>query len=139
MLSCARLFHNPMDCSLPGSFCSMGFSRQEYWSGLPHPPPGNLPHPGIKPMTPALADTFFTTEPPGKPICIYLTCVSRSVVSDSLRPHGLQPARLLCLWNSPGKNTGVDCHSLLQRNFQTQGLNSGLLHCREVLYCLSYR
>ena len=53
----------------------MGFSRQEYWSGLPHPPPGNLTHPGIEPMTPALAGTFFTTEPPGKPICIYLTCV----------------------------------------------------------------
>ena len=40
-------------------------------------------------------------------------CVSRSVVSDSLRPHRLQPARFLCPWNSPGKNTGVDCHSLL--------------------------
>ena len=53
----------------------MGFSRQKYWSGLPHLSPGNLPHPGIEPMTPALAGTFFTTEPPGKPICIYLTCV----------------------------------------------------------------
>ena len=42
-------------------------------------------------------------------------------------------------WNSPGKNTGVDCHSLLQRIFLTQGLNSGLLHCRQILYHLSYR
>ena len=41
--------------------------------------------------------------------------------------------------NSPGNNTGVDCHSLLQRNLPTQGLNTGLLHCRQVLYCLSYR
>ena len=38
-----------------------------------------------------------------------------SVVSDSMRPHGLQPTRLLCPWDSPGKNTGVSCHSLLQR------------------------
>jgi len=45
---------------------SMGFSRQDYWSGLPCPPPGNLPDPGIKPVSPALAGRFFTTEPPGK-------------------------------------------------------------------------
>ena len=40
--------------------------------------------------------------------------VSRSVVSDSMRPHGLQPANILCPWNSPGKNTGMGCRSLLQ-------------------------
>ena len=44
---------------------SMGFSRQEYWSGLPFPPPGDLSNPGIKPMSPALASRFFTTESPG--------------------------------------------------------------------------
>ena len=49
---------------------SMGFSRQEYWSGLPFPPPGHLPDPGIKPMSPTLAGGFFTTEPPGKPIAM---------------------------------------------------------------------
>ena len=65
--------------------------------------------------------------------------VSYSVVSDSLRPHGLWPTRLLCPWDSPGKNTGVDCHSLLQRIFLTQGSNPSLLHCRQILYCLSYR
>ena len=42
-----------------------GFSRQEYWIGLPFPSPGDLPHPGIKPESPALAASFFTTEPPG--------------------------------------------------------------------------
>ena len=50
---------------------SMEFSRQEYWSGLLCPPPGDLPDPGIKPMSPAspaLAGGFFTTEPPGKPL-----------------------------------------------------------------------
>ena len=46
---------------------SMGFSRQEYWSGLPFPSPGDPPNPGIKPVSPALADGFFTAEPPGKP------------------------------------------------------------------------
>ena len=46
---------------------SMGFSRQEYWRGLPFPPPGDLPDPGIKCTSPALAGGFFTTEPPGKP------------------------------------------------------------------------
>ena len=45
---------------------SMGFSRQEYWSGLPFPPPGDLPDPRIDPVSPALAGRFFTTEPPGK-------------------------------------------------------------------------
>ena len=45
----------------------MGFPRQEYWSRLPFPSPGNLPNPGIKPASPALAGRFFTTEPPGKP------------------------------------------------------------------------
>ena len=66
-------------------------------------------------------------------------CVSRSVVSDFLQPHGLQPARLICPWNSSGMNTGVDCHSLLQRIFPTQGTNPGLLHCWQILYHLSYR
>jgi len=44
----------------------MGFPRQEYWSGLPFPPPGDLPDPGIELMNLALAGRFFTTEPPGK-------------------------------------------------------------------------
>ena len=44
---------------------SMWFSRQEYWSGLPFPSPGDVPDPGIEPMSPR----FFTTEPPGKPTC----------------------------------------------------------------------
>ena len=46
---------------------SMGFSRQAYWIGLPFPPPEDLPYPGIKPGSPALAGKFFTTEPPGNP------------------------------------------------------------------------
>ena len=65
-------------------------------------------------------------------LCCY---VSHSALSDSLRPHGLQPARLLCPWNSPGKNPGMSGHSLLQGIFPSQGLNPGLLHCRQILYC----
>ena len=45
---------------------SMGFPRKEYWSGLPFPPPGDLPDSGIEPVSPASAGGFFTTEPPGK-------------------------------------------------------------------------
>ena len=47
--------------------CLWRFPRQEYWSGLPFPPPGDLPDPGIEPMFPALAGGFLTAEPPGKP------------------------------------------------------------------------
>ena len=50
-----------------------------------------------------------------------------SGMSDSLQPHGLGLTRLLCPWDFPGKNTGVDCHFLLQGIFLTQGFNSCLL------------
>ena len=58
-------------------------------------------------------------------------------MSDSLRPPGLYLARLLCPWDSPGKNTGVDSHALLQEIFLTQRSNLGLLHCRQIVYLLS--
>ena len=51
---------------------SMGFSRQEYWSGLPFPSPGDLPDPGIEPGSPALGEDALTSESPGKPICTWL-------------------------------------------------------------------
>ena len=50
----------------PQAPLSMGFPRQEYWSGLPLPAPGDLPDPGIEPTSPALAGGFFTTVPRGK-------------------------------------------------------------------------
>ena len=46
---------------------SMGFPRQEYWNGLPFPSPGDLPNPGIQPVSPVLAGRFSTAEPQGKP------------------------------------------------------------------------
>ena len=60
-------FLTPWTVALQAPLC-MGFPRQEYWSGLPRPPPGDLPHPSIKPTSlvpPALAGRFFTTETPG--------------------------------------------------------------------------
>jgi len=53
---------------------------------------------------------YWSSLPFPSPAC----CQVASVVSDSVRPHGLQPTRVLCPWNSPGKNTGVGCHFLLQ-------------------------
>ena len=69
-------------------------------------------------------------------LCVY---VSHLVVFDSLQPHELQPTRLLCLWNSSGKNTGVGSHSFLQGIFSIKGLNLCLLHCRQILYSLSQK
>ena len=63
LLQLCPILCNPMDCSLPGSSVH-GFPRQEYWSGLPCLPPGDVPNPGIKPtslMSPALAGKFFAT------------------------------------------------------------------------------
>ena len=57
---------DPMDCSPPVPW-SIEFSRQEYWSGLPFPSPGDLPDPGIEPRSPALQADTLTSEPPGKP------------------------------------------------------------------------
>ena len=66
-ISPVQLFATPH-----GLFClSMGFSRQEYWSGLPFPTPGDLPDPGVEPespVSPVLASRFFTTEPLGSPL-----------------------------------------------------------------------
>ena len=50
----------------------MGFSRQEHWSGLPFPSPGDLPDPETEPVSPALAGGFFTAEPSGNPQLKYI-------------------------------------------------------------------
>ena len=71
---------------------------------------------------------------------IYMcVCESHSVMSDSLQPRGLQPARLLYPWNSPGQNTGVGSYSVFQGIFPIQGLNPGLPHCRQILYQIWYQ
>ena len=84
--------------------CLWRFSRQEYWSGLPCPPPGDLPNPGMEPRYLALQVDSLWAEPPGKP-----------------------------------KNPAVGSLAPFQVNFPTQELNRGLLHCRRMLYQLSYQ
>ena len=88
-LSCVRICATPYT-AVHQAPPSLGFSRQEHWSVLPFPSPM---HESEKWKW------------------------SRSVVSDSLRPHGLQPTRLLCPWDFPGKSTGVGCHCFLQNGY----------------------
>ena len=66
LLSCVRLFATPWTVAYQAP-PFMGFSRQEYWSGLPFPSPGDLPDPGIKPRSPTSQADALTSEPPGKP------------------------------------------------------------------------
>ena len=64
------------------TLCLWAFSRQEYWSGLPCPPPGDLPNPGIEPRAPALqADSFSPSEPPGKPLKAAAAAAAKSLQS----------------------------------------------------------
>ena len=106
MLSCVQLFMTPWTIAHQGPL-SMGFPRQEYWSRLPFPTPGDLPDPGIKPVSlvlPTLAGGFFTTEPPGKcPLtlrvdfsqCLCSTLSFRSSLCTCASVHSLpQP----CCW-----------------------------------------
>ena len=65
-LSRVRLFVTPWTAAYQAP-PSMGFSRQEYWSGLPFPSPGDLPDPGIEPRSPALQADSLSAEPQGKP------------------------------------------------------------------------
>ena len=74
MLSRVRLFANLWTVAHQAPL-SMGFSRQEYWSRLPFPSPGDLPNSGIEPTSLPLAGGFFTTEPSGKCVCVCVYCV----------------------------------------------------------------
>ena len=64
--SCVQLCGTPQTAAHQAPL-SLGFSRQEYWSGLPFPSPGDLPNPGIEPGSPALQADSLLSEPPGKP------------------------------------------------------------------------
>ena len=66
VLSRVRLLATPWTAARQ-ALLSMGFSMQEYWSGLPFPSPRDLPNTGIKCESPTFSGGFFTTEPPGKP------------------------------------------------------------------------
>ena len=103
---------------------TIGFPRQEYWSGLSFPSPGIFPTQGLD-LHLLHWQVDSNNEPPGKPRNYMCSC---SVMSDSLWVHECSLPRLLCPWNFPGKNTGVTCHFLLQGIFPTQGSNPHLLY-----------
>ena len=114
-LSHVRLFVTPWTVTHQASL-SMRFSRQEYWSGLPFPPPGDLPDPGIAPTS--LASLAL--------VVLCLVAQSWPTLWDLM---DCSPSGSSVHGDSPGKNTGVGCHALLQGIFPTQGLKPGLLHC----------
>ena len=111
---------DPMYCSLPGS-SSLGILRQEYWSGLLFPSPGDLPDPGMEPGSPAWQADIFA---------IWATIFSPELNSVENESEVAQLCPTLCdpLDDSPpgssvrgtfpGKSTGVDCHFLLQNNVE---------------------
>ena len=155
LLSCLRLFCNPMDCSLPGSSVP-GISQVRIleWAAISFSRGSSfVPREGT--FVSCLAGGFFVTEPPGNTChthvyCTYIhaythICKTYVYVCVCMLSHfscvqlfvtyALWLAILLCPWNSPGKNTGVDCHALLQGIFPTQGLNLHLLNCRWSFYC----
>ena len=71
-------------------------------------------------------------------LSIYSIALVAQLCPTLCDPVGYSLARLLCPWDFQGKNTGVHCCSLLWGIFLTQGSNQGLLHCRQILYCLSH-
>ena len=102
----------------------MGFSRQEYWSGLPCPPPRDLPNQGSNPGLPYCRQILYHLSHQGSPkVKVSLLC-----------PTLCDPGQ-----NSPGQNTGVGSCSPLHGIFPTQGLSPSLLHCRGILYQLSHQ
>ena len=80
---------DPVDCSPPGS-SAHGILQARYWSGLPFPPPGDFPDPGIKPtspVSPALAGRFFTTFIGlGSPVIVYMSVIKFEEISDFEEP-----------------------------------------------------
>ena len=115
----------------------MGFSRQEYWYGLPCFPPGDLLDPGIRPASltsPALRMDSLLLSHRGSPQPGLHVCSKLHQSCLTMRPNGLQPVRLLCPLDSPGTNTGVGCCVLLQGIFLTQESNL-CLFCLPALVC----
>ena len=104
--SCVPTLCNPMDCSP----LSMGFSRQECWSRLPCPPPGDLPNPGIEPRSPALQVDSLPSKTQGKPSALLCTCILMSLCSVHITPSLPSPTPICLLqvarhgrtWSWPG-------------------------------------
>ena len=100
LFRCIQLFATPKTVALQAPL-SMGFSRQEYWSGVPFPSPGDLPNPGIKPRSPTLQADSLLSEPRGKPShhIIHIHTWERSLQeSRSLKGHGCPGVPQTTLW-----------------------------------------
>ena len=85
-LSCVWLFATPWTVAYQAP-PAMGFSRQECWSRLPFPSPGDLPDPGIEPRSPALQADTLPSEPPGKPPCRNLSFLTSTELQDNISEH----------------------------------------------------
>ena len=89
-LSRVRLFVTPGMVAYQ-ALPSMGFSRQEYWSGLPFPSPVDLPNPGIEPGSPALQTDALPSEPPGKPVYVNMSIpVPQSILKEISPEYSLE-------------------------------------------------
>ena len=144
MLPKSLLICQPFSTKVSKFPLSIVFQGIHWWSSgqdlaLSLPQPGFYPQSGNQDLISHLVCTPYPRLFQKSQCRIPREIESRSVVSDSLRPHGLQPARLLCPWHSPGQNTGVSSRSLLQGIFSTQGSNPGILHCRQILNHLSHQ
>ena len=134
------LFETPwtIACQAP---LFMGFSRQEYRSGLPFSPSGNLPDLRIQPMSP-VSPALLADSLPLSHLRLGWNEIKKVKSLSRVRffvTPWTEPTRLLCPWVFPGKSTGVGCHFLLQVIFPTQESNPGLLPCRQTLYHLSHQ
>ena len=128
---------------------SMGIlqAKRLEWVTIPSPP-GDLPNQGIESKSLALQANSLLPKPPGKPSKKLEECVKCCCFCLVLSPKSCltlcDPMELCSLpgssvhGDSPGKNTGVGCHALLQGVFPTQGLNPGLPYYRKILYRLSH-
>ena len=113
---------------------SLGFSRQEYWSRLPCPSPMMIVKVKAKLLSRVQLAATPGTAAPGSSVHGILQVRVLEWGCHCLLRHGLYSPL-----NSPGQNTEVGSHSLLQGIFTIQGLNSGLSHCRQILYQLHHQ
>ena len=109
----------------------MGFPRQEYWSGLPFPSPGDRPSLRIEPMSPALAGRFFTTEPPGKPWGPEISPKSTETRTGCYKWRSSQMT--LELWLEGGNKKQEVCPELISRTNELGGKWFQLMKVRFLL------
>ena len=99
----------------------------------------NLPRPGIEPVSPVLAGGCLPTVPPGSPKLLLCVCLVTQSCPALWDPMDYSWPGSSIHGDSPGKNTRISYHPLLQGIFPTQRLNPGHPHCRWILYCLSHQ